>query len=85
MLLPYQQQLLPCNFMFFFQFSVAFTAFVAKGYGRCHLGNCRADIQVPRRYSFHQLCLVGVRCHSCDGVLHVASKDVCQQQVKLFC
>ena len=24
--------------------------FVAKGYGRCQLGNCRAHIQVARRY-----------------------------------
>ena len=30
-------------------------------------------------YRFHQLLLVGVRCHSCDGVLHVASKHICQQ------
>ena len=22
---------------------------------------------------------MGVRCHSCDGVLHVASKHICQQ------
>ena len=25
---------------------------VGRGYGRCHLVNCRAHIQVPRHYNF---------------------------------